>query len=325
MYKVWVDESTAPAGFIPSTATWALVWLSSGQDVTDVNFGNMTPEQPTGTIPGNKFEDSNWDGEHDEGEPGLPGFDFTVADQSDPNTILDTMTSDADGSFAFDNLPPGTYIVKEVTPSAESNYHQTGQTEWIVPLTAGETAGPVTFLNAPHCNVIGTKYIDSDASGNISGNDATYPGLPIALTGININGESVSLSTSTDANGDYAFTDLMAGNYTVTEDLSATTLTPILGPSLPANPAPLENLEVNFLNSNDVEVSPEGPITPETPTSVEPVGLGDSTPAVSESVSAETLPGTGMNELPLLLIAGFLMLAGILFLAFGVFRRRKLA
>jgi len=115
----------------------------------------------------------------------------------------------------------------------------------------------------------------------------------------------------------------------VTED---PILTPIVSP--PANkklvPGQVwddtSNKDTDFLNPSGTEVSPEGPITPETPTSsVEPTELGSSTPTVlGSTTSSESLPRTGLNELPLLFIAGFLVLAGILLLAFGIFRRRRL-
>jgi SdrD B-like domain/LPXTG cell wall anchor motif len=213
---------------------------------------------------------------------------------------------------------------------AGSPYYQTGQTEREVTLNAGETTEPVTFLNARHCSVSGTKFIDSDGSGTITGNDSTYSlGLQITLTGTTLGGTTITpVTLTTDANGNYSFTGLEAGHYMVTESPPAT-MTPIIGPSLSVDLVPGQDLaDIDFLNSNKVAVSPEGPITPETPTSLESIGPVNSSPTSStevEPTSAETLPQTGINQLPLLCIAASLMLMGILLLVLGVFRRRKLA
>jgi hypothetical protein len=71
---------------------------------------------PTGSISGIKFDDLDGDGERDPGEPGLDGVTIQLLDADDDTTILDEQLTAGGGMFAFNNLPPGRYLVREVTP-----------------------------------------------------------------------------------------------------------------------------------------------------------------------------------------------------------------
>ena len=73
---------------------------------TEVNFGNV----PTASISGMKFEDLNGNGQKDADEKGLK--DWTIRLQS-PQITETTTTTGQDGSYQFQNLPPGDYTVSE--------------------------------------------------------------------------------------------------------------------------------------------------------------------------------------------------------------------
>jgi hypothetical protein len=74
--------------------------------------------QEVGTISGIKFYDANLNGVFDEGEAGVGGI--TIFLDLNENGELDegepcTVTAE-DGSYTFDGLAPGTYIVREILP-----------------------------------------------------------------------------------------------------------------------------------------------------------------------------------------------------------------
>ena len=73
---------------------------------TEVNFGNV----PTASISGMKFEDLNGNGQKDAEEKGLK--DWTIRLQS-PQITETTTTTGQDGSYEFQNLPPGDYTISE--------------------------------------------------------------------------------------------------------------------------------------------------------------------------------------------------------------------
>ncbi|MFC1766164.1 SdrD B-like domain-containing protein, partial [Planctomycetota bacterium] len=84
----------------------------AGEVILGVNFGNFTI---SGGIEGSKWHDLNANGLWDTGEPGLAGW--TIFLDANSNGQLDAgetnTVTDANGSYAFNNLQPGTYEVAE--------------------------------------------------------------------------------------------------------------------------------------------------------------------------------------------------------------------
>lgn len=62
-----------------------------------------------------------------------------------------------------------------------------------------------------------TVPVSSIAGSVVVDTGAAIEGVTVELAGTDVDGNSVALTTTTDANGDYAFTGLVAGTYTVTE------------------------------------------------------------------------------------------------------------
>ncbi|MBX2998999.1 MAG: DNRLRE domain-containing protein [Caldilineaceae bacterium] len=60
------------------------------------------------------WRDTNGNGVQNGGEPGIPGVELNLYDSN--NDFLDSTSTDANGSYLFSNLPPGTYQV-EIDPS----------------------------------------------------------------------------------------------------------------------------------------------------------------------------------------------------------------
>lgn len=164
---------------------------------------------PGSSISGYKFNDLNNNGIKNQNEPALPGWVITLTGSG-----ISTMTSitDANGSFLFTGIPPGTYTLTE-----------TSQTGWIAGLTGSSktvTVGTNQAINNINFgnrqlplvgSICGVKFNDLNGNGV---KDSSEPGLEnweIKLSG------SANLTTLTDANGDYCFTNLAAGSYTVSE------------------------------------------------------------------------------------------------------------
>jgi hypothetical protein len=67
----------------------------------------------SGSISGMKFHDLDQDGQLDPAfEPGIAGWEIQLMDSS--GNLVVTMTTDANGDYAFTGLQPGTYTVAEV-------------------------------------------------------------------------------------------------------------------------------------------------------------------------------------------------------------------
>ncbi len=100
-----------PVGFTQTTRT-PLITVN-GDTFNNINLGNV---RNLGSIRGVKFDDINGNGVLDSGEPGLSGF--TIFLDINNNEILDASEAasitDTGGNYFFDDLPGGTYIVREV-------------------------------------------------------------------------------------------------------------------------------------------------------------------------------------------------------------------
>jgi hypothetical protein len=115
--------------------------LTSGQTLTNQNFGNYQPVSISGQV----FWDTNANHVKDAGEPGLSGW--VVYLDANNNGVLDpgelTATTDASGRYSFLGLPPGTYVVREVIPT------RTFQRYWTqsLPTTGSYTISPTEGLS----------------------------------------------------------------------------------------------------------------------------------------------------------------------------------
>ena len=96
----------------------------------------------------------------------------------------------------------------------------------------------------------GKVYQDVDVSGTFTPGDVPIPGVQLTLTGTTAFGQSVTLSTTTDTNGNYAFGALPPGTYLITETQPAGFVD---GLETPGNPGSLFGGTVsNALNSDTI-------------------------------------------------------------------------
>lgn len=204
---------------------------------SNYNFGEKGID-----LPGRVFVDSNGDTQPGAGEPGLPGVTITLSgttvDGQDVCTVLAaqgrscTVLTGGDGKFKFPGLPAGNYTLTETQPKDYANSSNT-------PSNAGgtgsdESNGDSKFNNitlTPSSPTV-TEYLFAEKTGGLSGyvyhdkngnsvrDSATDPGIAgvtVTVTGTTEQGDPVSLTTTTDANGYYSFHGLHNGSYTVTE------------------------------------------------------------------------------------------------------------
>ncbi len=203
-----------------------------GQDITDLDFINAR----YGSICGTKWEDLDGDGEHDEGEPPVEGVsiqlwvrtetvDEVVLAVEEPEnggwTLREETATAEDGSYCFRGLKPGIYRVAEVlgeeqleewfTVAPEGGLHDG------VELACGENLEGLDFLNARYGSITGYKYEDLDADGTLDEGEPGFAGVTIVLK----RGGDVVTSTTTGADGGFAFTDVEPGTYDIEEVLDA--------------------------------------------------------------------------------------------------------
>jgi protocatechuate 3,4-dioxygenase beta subunit len=133
--------------------------------------------------------------------------------------------TDENGDYSFDNLDPGTYSVREITPDgfldgAETLGTVNGETRGTagddllsgITIGSGEAAVNYDFCEHIPAELCGTVYFDRNNNGVQDAGEEGIEGTRMVLTDENGN---VVMETFTDANGDYCFTDIIPGTYCV--------------------------------------------------------------------------------------------------------------
>lgn len=265
------------------------ITLDFGTDAVEYNFGELLPGSIRGTVYVSTTPDCGCDSE----KPGLAGVKIELL--NDQGQIVATTTTDADGNYAFDNLLPGTYSVRQIQPI---EYFDGG---YKIGSGGGDEAGPnritsifvgsgsdlvkYDFCEVPPADLSGYVFIDgapilvggtipSDLSvfrdGQRTPDDTPLAGVVLELrdgiTGQPIYADATlpgyygpgPIRVVTDARGFYEFKGLAAGSYAVVQIQPEGLLDGI------DTPGSLGGLAVNPVGwANDPTLSQPGGITPE--------------------------------------------------------------
>jgi CshA-type fibril repeat protein len=191
--------------------------LASGATPAAIDFAAYRTTSIAGTVADGGtpasgvavYLDTNGDGTHDVGEP--------------------TVTTGAGGTYAFNGLAPGAYAVRlDLAPTTVCS--APADCRHAITLTSGEPASDRDFSVYGVTGLYGTVSEDADASGLVDAGEHGYEGRVVYLDsdgdGTRDDGEP---STTTAADGTYAFTNLAVGPYTVRLDLPAGTTCSVPG------------------------------------------------------------------------------------------------
>lgn len=201
--------------------------LGAGGTSTANNFGEVRPSSLAGLV----YRDADYSGAASAGDPGIAGVTVTLTgtDMFGNAVSATTTTASGTGSYAFNNLTPGTYVVTETQPAAFADGSDAAG-------TAGGTAGNDTVGAIPlRSNVNGTGYdfgelltripvrvfVDGNNDGVPQAGDTGIPNVELRLTGTDAAGNPVNiLAVPSGAAGGYEFRNVppsAPGGYTITE------------------------------------------------------------------------------------------------------------
>nr|WP_198983133.1 SdrD B-like domain-containing protein [Herbaspirillum sp. ASV7] len=196
------------------------------------NFAEVAPSSISGIV----FLDQNNNGVKDLADTALAGVSIQLLNAA--GTVVASTTTDANGAYSFTNLAPGTYSVLQPTQPANTANGLTIAGAVGHGGTAGSVTGPATlpsrisgivlppgtdssgnnFAEVPSGRqVMGRVFADGNNDGVFNNSDSGLAGVTINLTGTDVNGNPVSRTTTTGADGRYSFAGLPEGTYTVTE------------------------------------------------------------------------------------------------------------
>ena len=160
--------------------------------------------------------------------PGVAGVTVDLLNATG-TSVLATTTTDANGLYSFTGLAAGTYEVAFVAPSGyffspelatntpgmNSSADATTGITGPITLTAGEVDNnvevglvPAAMPGGGPASIGNTVWLDSNGNG-LDDNEAGAAGVTVDL--LNASGTATLQTTTTDANGNYAFTGLSDG------------------------------------------------------------------------------------------------------------------
>ncbi len=218
---------------------------TAGEAITVVSFGykdgGTTPNQ--GAVVGYVWHDLDADGTWDNGESPIANVEVKLCSDAACNTVLQTVTTDANGRYAFGDVPAGSYYVEVTQPngmtqSADPDGTLNNKTGPVTVVANGVTAAG-NFGYTGGFTLGDTLFVDWDGDGT---QDAGEPGLASGIVylyrdtngnGTLDSGEPLLATATTDSTGFYQFTNLpgngadyivkvntasIPGGYTLTAD-----------------------------------------------------------------------------------------------------------
>ena len=239
-----------------TTGRTATVTLVAGQVNPDVDAGLVLPVSVGDRV----WYDNNGDGLQDdnvEAEAGVQGVVVTLYDTTTQQPVLVagqplTATTDADGGYLFDNLPPGDYYVTFDLTTLPAGYvatrqnvgennaidsdadRATGRTEATGFLASSQSNLTLDMGIVAPVRVGDTVWYDDNGNGVQDESGRGVSGVRVTLydatTQQPVLVAGQPLTDVTDADGLYLFENLWPGNYYVVFDLS--TLPPTYAPTV---------------------------------------------------------------------------------------------
>ncbi len=243
----------------------------------------LTTIEPTrSSIAGFVFQDLNSNQLRDVAEKALQSVSIVLfgVDILGTNVVRRT-TTDANGAYAFTSLLPGNYNVYEVQPNFYFDNNEVAGTP-ITPtivqdaflnlaLTGGVSAVNFNFTEGAYDSskrpflasssttnqqrivaapaaggtgsVSGTVAIDANRSGSLDSSDTRIPAAIVTLAGMDNAGNPIIIHRTTDASGNYSFSNLPAGQYSVAQTQPSQYAD---GPEQPGSLIPDETLDNLF-------------------------------------------------------------------------------
>ncbi len=197
------------------------VTIAASNDVDTADFGYDVPNAITGEV----WEDSNGDGLQDTNEPPLEGVTVYLDNGACVIGIdCPSTTTNPDGSYAFVDLPDGTYtiLVDNGSTPLGADWENTADPEGMpgdnasapITLAGGQISSDNDFgyQEVGPYSIDGVVYYDWNGDGMQGTNEEGFPnGTPVYL----YDNQGVVIDTAYTIDGAYTFTNLPNGDYLV--------------------------------------------------------------------------------------------------------------
>jgi len=218
-----IDESIIGTAINPGD-TLEQITIRPGDEGVEFNFGEFLGAEINGRVQ-QSTRDGECFGDEEDHEP-VEGAIVQLLD-ANGNVIQETMT-DANGEYAFVDLPPGDYGLREITPdgfvdggaqAGTVDGQMVGSVDSMgdiqeISLDSGEVAEDFNFCELMPAMLAGTVFEDTNGDGIQDPGEAGIAGVEIQL--LDDDGNLVQ-TVFTDENGNYKINDIEPGNYMLRE------------------------------------------------------------------------------------------------------------
>ncbi|MEL7060841.1 MAG: SdrD B-like domain-containing protein, partial [Acidobacteriota bacterium] len=231
-FTVVVTDSAGVLSSLDPTTPGAVNTFSTASTTAGDFFGESFGYRRAGTIGDTVWRDSNADGVKDADEVGIAGIAVDLWFDANGNGVFDpasdslalSTTTDASGNYLFTDLVAGTYFVDiddtqgaiaSSTLTTPDDDADAGDQRTIVLSFDGDSdlTADFGYDDASLPDLSGNVFEDFDRDGIDDG--AGEPGFAGVTLELLDGAGNVLATTTTDANGDYVFEDLVNGPYTV--------------------------------------------------------------------------------------------------------------
>ena len=222
-YLDGTDTIGTPGGNASVNDQFSNLVLPTGTETVGINnnFGELEEAELSGFV----WHDADNDGIRDPGETGIGGVEVTLTGVDDQGAITPvTVTTNPDGSYTFDRLRPGEYVITQSQPTFPApsgrdyadgqdsdgslgNGVSTNDATSSIDVNAGDTGVEYNFGEVIESTISGFVYHDSDNDGSRAG-ETGIENVTVTLSGFDDLGNAVNLTTQTNATGFYEFTGL---------------------------------------------------------------------------------------------------------------------
>ncbi len=234
------DTAGSEGGTVTNDVITAIP-LAANVTATDYNFG----ERLICSVSGKVWAELDLDNVHDSNEPLLSGVTIKLYDAE--GNLVATTATDANGAYSFTELAPGVYSIVETQPANYLDYAALAGSEGgtvtdanhltSITLAASVDGTEYDFLEVVPASLSGyvfqdgdvisiksgeaTPYIPSVRDGTLTSDDTRLSGVTLVLcdgSGVPLTDSSGNqITTVTDSNGHYKFSNLMPGSYSIKE------------------------------------------------------------------------------------------------------------
>jgi hypothetical protein len=209
-------DSVGSLGGTTTNDVHSAITLAAGGNGVNYDFGELpfVPDTPGVWIGGVVYYDANRDGAINTGDQPMAGVTLNLLNSV--GAIVGTTVTNADGSYYFTGLTPGASytIVEDQLVGYGSSEAPTNSIPVVAPLTGsqlgydfGETLSTLS----------GTVFRDDNDNGVQDPGEPGIPGVEVVLSGTQADGTEILRTATTDVLGDYVFTELLGGSYSVEE------------------------------------------------------------------------------------------------------------